>query len=73
MAQDKKVALITGANRGIGFETARQLGQKGVTVVLAARNLKVAEEAAGKLKAEGIDAYGVQLDVTKAADRTSAA
>ncbi|MBT9331927.1 SDR family NAD(P)-dependent oxidoreductase [Paracidobacterium acidisoli] len=68
-----KVALITGANRGLGFETARQLGQKGVTVVLAARQRGAAEEAAAKLKAEGIDAYGIQLDVTKASDRTAAA
>jgi NADP-dependent 3-hydroxy acid dehydrogenase YdfG len=34
----KKVALITGANKGIGFETARQLGQKNITVLLGARD-----------------------------------
>jgi NAD(P)-dependent dehydrogenase (short-subunit alcohol dehydrogenase family) len=73
MAQNSKVALITGANRGIGFETAKQLGEKGVTVVLGARKLSAAEEAAAKLKASGIDAYGVQLDVTSAADRVAAA
>uniref|UniRef100_A0A372IMT7 SDR family NAD(P)-dependent oxidoreductase n=2 Tax=Paracidobacterium acidisoli TaxID=2303751 RepID=A0A372IMT7_9BACT len=73
MSMADKVALITGANRGLGFETARQLGQKGVTVVLAARQRGAAEEAAAKLKAEGIDAYGIQLDVTKASDRTAAA
>ena len=70
---DKKIALVTGANRGIGFETARQLGQKGVTVVLGARQLKAAEEAAAKLKAEGIDAYGIELDVTNSAQRSAAA
>ncbi len=73
MSSNKKVALITGANRGIGLETARQLGTKGVTVVVGARELSAAEETAAKLQKEGIEAVGVQLDVTKAADRTSAA
>ncbi|MGG9963255.1 SDR family oxidoreductase [Ferruginibacter sp. SUN106] len=69
----KKVALITGANRGLGFETAKQLGEQGITVVLAARQLSSAKIAAEKLIATGIDAYAIQLDVTKAADRTAAA
>ena len=73
MAQDKKVALITGANRGIGFETAKQLGEKGIIVVVAARKLDAAEETAAKLKSQGIDAHAIQLDVTNAADRTAAA
>jgi NAD(P)-dependent dehydrogenase (short-subunit alcohol dehydrogenase family) len=73
MANDKKVALVTGANRGIGLETARQLGQKGITVVAAARTKSAADETASKLKAEGIDAYPVQLDVSSDTDRKSAA
>jgi len=73
MPPEKKIALVTGANRGIGFETARQLGQKQVTVVVAARTLKSAEETAAKLKAEGIDAFPVKLDVTNAQDRETAA
>jgi len=73
MAQDKKVALITGANRGIGFETAKQLGEMGITVVVGARKLEAAEETAAKLNAQGIDAYGIQLEVTSAADRNAAA
>jgi NAD(P)-dependent dehydrogenase (short-subunit alcohol dehydrogenase family) len=73
MPPEKKIALVTGANRGIGFETARQLGQKHVTVVVAARTLKSAEETAAKLKAEGIDAFPVKLDVTNAQDRETAA
>ena len=73
MAQEKKVALITGANRGIGFETAKQLGEQGVTVVVGARKLDAAEETAAKLKALGVDAYGIQLEVTSEADRKAAA
>jgi NAD(P)-dependent dehydrogenase (short-subunit alcohol dehydrogenase family) len=73
MPSDKKVAFISGANRGIGFETARQLGQKGVTVIVSARTLQEAKEAAGKLTSENIEAYGVVLDVTKEADRKAAA
>jgi NAD(P)-dependent dehydrogenase (short-subunit alcohol dehydrogenase family) len=73
MAPEKKIALVTGANRGIGFETARQLGQKNVTVIVAARTLKSAEETASKLKAEGVDAFPVKLDVTSAQDREAAA
>jgi NAD(P)-dependent dehydrogenase (short-subunit alcohol dehydrogenase family) len=70
---NEKVALITGANRGIGFETARQLGQKGVTVVLGARSQAAADAAADKLKAEGIKALSLQLDISKQADRAEAA
>ena len=62
--QVNKVALVTGANKGLGFEIARQLGQKGVTVVLGARDDAKAKAAADKLKAEGVDAHGVKLDVT---------
>ena len=73
MTSDKKVALITGANRGIGLETARQLGKNGITVVVAARTLKAAKETAATLQGEGIDAFPIQLDVTKEDDRKSAA
>ncbi len=73
MADSKKVALITGANRGIGFETAKQLGEEGITVLLGARKKSTADEAAAKLKAQGIDAHGVQLDVVNGADRTAVA
>ncbi len=73
MPSEMKVALVTGANRGIGFETARQLGQKGITVVVGSRTQRAAEEAAGKLIAESIEAYPVALDITRDADRKAAA
>lgn len=63
-----KVALITGANKGLGFEVARQLGQQGVTVVLSARDEAKGQAAADVLKAEGIDAHHVKLEVTNADD-----
>lgn len=63
-----KVALITGANKGLGLEIARQLGQQGITVVLSARDEAKGQAAADSLKAEGIDAYNVKLEVTNADD-----
>ena len=52
---NQKVALITGSNRGIGLETARQLGQQGVTVIVSARVEREAAEADSKLRSEGIE------------------
>ncbi len=62
-----KVALITGANKGIGYEIARQLGQQATTVLIGARDEAKGEEAAEKLRAEGVDAHAVKLDVTDTA------
>ena len=47
-----KVALITGANKGIGLETARQLGALGITVLVGSRDPKKGEAAAAELKRE---------------------
>lgn len=58
------VALITGANKGLGLETARQLAAKGVTVVIGARDKARGEEAAAQLRETRADAYAVRLDVT---------
>jgi NAD(P)-dependent dehydrogenase (short-subunit alcohol dehydrogenase family) len=60
----KKVALITGSYKGIGFETAKQLGHNDFIVIVSARKGKKAEEAAEKLKADGVEAYCVKLDIT---------
>lgn len=62
-----KVALVTGANKGIGFETARQLGKLGIKVLLGARDLAKGEAAAATLKAEGLDVTPILLDVTDSA------
>ena len=68
MGDVKKVALITGANKGIGLETGRQLGKLGFAVLLGARDVPKGEAAAKLLRADGIDARAVKLDVTKADD-----
>ena len=60
-----KSALVTGANKSIGFEVARQLAQKGVYVYLGSRNLENGIAAVNKLKAEGLsNVEAIQLDVT---------
>jgi NAD(P)-dependent dehydrogenase (short-subunit alcohol dehydrogenase family) len=61
---NKKIALITGANKGIGLETARQLGQQGVAVLVGARDFKKGKTAAEELRKEGIDAHAVEIDVS---------
>lgn len=61
---DAKVALITGSNRGLGVETARQLAKKGVTVVMTARNQEEGKAAQAELQAEGLPVDFQQLDVT---------
>jgi len=61
--KNKKIALITGANRGIGLETARQLGNRDILVIVGARDLKKAEAATATLQKEGIEARALNLDV----------
>src|SRR5215472_5166643 len=67
-----KVAFITGANRGLGLETARELGKQGIVVVLGARDSKKGEAAAAKLRDEGIAAESLGFDVTKTQDHQKA-
>ena len=60
---NERIALVTGANKGIGYEVARQLGKRGITILVGARNETLGSEAAEQLKAEGVDAKFVPLDV----------
>ncbi|GAB3351706.1 SDR family oxidoreductase [Amycolatopsis echigonensis] len=61
---DTKTALVTGANKGIGLAIARGLGSIGFTVAVGARDEKNREKAVEELRAAGVDAFGVALDVT---------
>ena len=73
MSNTSKTALVTGATRGIGFETVRQLAQAGVHTLLAGRDRAKAVEAALKLQAEGLPVEAIVLDVTDAASIAAAA
>ncbi|MFL6355367.1 MAG: SDR family NAD(P)-dependent oxidoreductase, partial [Nitrososphaeraceae archaeon] len=61
----KRIALVTGGNRGLGYETCRQLAQLGLTVLLGARDLSKGKSAAYQLnEKEGLDVMFYQLDVS---------
>ena len=64
----KRIALVTGANRGNGLEVVRQLASEKVTVLLGSRNLEKGKDAAKPLQAEGMAVVPCRLDVTKLAD-----
>ncbi|MET0755323.1 MAG: SDR family oxidoreductase [Pseudoxanthomonas sp.] len=64
MNDTTKIALVTGATRGIGYETVRGLAQAGVHTLLAGRDRAKALEAASKLQAEGLPVEAIALDVT---------
>ncbi|MGW0434257.1 SDR family oxidoreductase [Micromonospora sp. NPDC003197] len=70
---EPKIALVTGANKGIGHEIARGLGATGVTVLVGARDVERGTVAAEKLAAEGITAVPLQLDVTDPVSVSAAA
>jgi len=69
----KRIVLVTGANKGIGKEIARQLGALGMTVLLGVRDSGRGEEAVVELKAGGADAEAIRIDVTDEASITEAA
>jgi NAD(P)-dependent dehydrogenase (short-subunit alcohol dehydrogenase family) len=60
----KKIALVTGSNKGLGFETCLRLGQLGLTVILSARDLIKGQVAAKQLADKGLDVLFYQLDVS---------
>ena len=59
-----KIAFITGANKGIGLETARQLGKQNITVIVGSRDPKKGDAAAQQLRDQKIDAHAVPIDVS---------
>jgi NAD(P)-dependent dehydrogenase (short-subunit alcohol dehydrogenase family) len=70
---EKTIVLVTGANKGIGYEIAAGLGALGWTVGVGARDEERREAAVEKLRAGGVDAFGVPLDVTDDASVTATA
>ena len=66
-AKQKKIAVVTGANRGLGLEACRQIATMGYRVVLTARGKTKGERAVAGLRRDGLDAAFCQLDVTDAA------
>ncbi len=68
--QDKPVALVTGANQGIGLQIAKDLTSHGFTVLVGSRNLERGKEAASEV---GPDAHALQLDTTNEASILAAA
>ena len=70
---EKTIALVTGANKGIGYEIAAGLGALGWSVGVGARDDERREAAVEKLRAGGADAFGVPLDVTDDASVAAAA
>jgi NAD(P)-dependent dehydrogenase (short-subunit alcohol dehydrogenase family) len=68
----QKIAFITGGNRGLGFQTALDLKEAGVKVVIGSRDLAQGEEAVAKLRAAGVDADVLQFDITRPEDAKAA-
>lgn len=73
MQENTRIALVTGANKGIGLEIARQLAQNGIFVIIGARDPERARAAVGDLASQGLAARFVEIDVTDAASIAAAA
>jgi NAD(P)-dependent dehydrogenase (short-subunit alcohol dehydrogenase family) len=69
MADERRIAIVTGGNRGMGLETCRQLGRRGYKVVLTSRERALGDAAAAKLHEEdGLEIEPFRLDLTRAED-----
>lgn len=69
----QRIALVTGANKGIGYAIAQQLAQAGVRVILGVRDAQRGQAAVASLRAQGLDVSAVALDVTDEASISAAA
>jgi len=67
VSEPPRIALVTGANRGIGLEVCRQLAVRGLRVILTGRDRRSAEAAAGDLRGDGLDVDAAELDVVNPA------
>lgn len=67
----QKIAFITGGNRGLGFETARELCENGIVAVIGSRDLEKGEAAVAKLKSKGYSATAIKFEITNEADHES--
>src|SRR5260221_1192657 len=70
---NEKIALVTGANKGIGYEIARQLGEKGYHVLVGARKAEAGKQAVASLQKGGASAEFVEIDVSDHASIQKAA
>jgi NAD(P)-dependent dehydrogenase (short-subunit alcohol dehydrogenase family) len=73
MTSSPRVALVTGANKGIGLEIARQLAQQGISVLLGARNVQRGTDATGDLASDGLDVTFLHIDSCDQASVAAAA
>lgn len=74
MANEKRIALVTGGNKGIGLEISRNLSSAGCTVLLGARNVERGQQAVRQLGQAGLsDVHFIQIDVTRQDTITAAA
>ena len=74
MANEKKIALVTGGNKGIGLEISRNLASAGCTVLLGARNVERGKQAVQQLEQAGLsDVHFIEIDITKQETITTAA